>query len=129
MISHWVGESKMKPIGVDDFFQRKASNNETYSTLNSNEPTDKLVVIENITEESSENPDNLYEEAIVNLEEATKIIGSMTKLKNLLMLNTLLKKHIKFLRIYMQKQLLILKRMLFLKILINVPTTHLCILI
>ena len=44
MISHWVGESKMKPIGVDDFFKRKASNNEKYSTLNSNEPTENWLL-------------------------------------------------------------------------------------
>ena len=88
----------------------------------------KLVVIENITEEYSENPDKIYEEAIVNLEDATKIIRSMTKLKNLSMLNKLMKKHVKFLRSFMQKQFLILRRMLFLKILMNAPTKHLCIL-
>ena len=47
---HWVGHSKIKPIGVDEFFKRKAFNNESDSTVNINEPTDKIVIAEYILE-------------------------------------------------------------------------------
>ena len=41
----------MNPIGVDEFFKRKSFNDETYSTLNFNEPTYKPVDAEYIMEE------------------------------------------------------------------------------
>ena len=37
MSCHWVGNSKIKPIDVDEFFYRKAFNDETYSTLKVND--------------------------------------------------------------------------------------------
>ena len=57
----------MKPIDVDELFNRKASNNELDLTLNVNDPTEEPVVANNITQEYYVNTDRLDEESIGNL--------------------------------------------------------------
>ena len=52
---HWVGYLKMKPIDVDEFFNRKEIINELESSLNVNEKTKASVDAEKIPEEASAN--------------------------------------------------------------------------
>ena len=48
MTCNCVVYSKMKPIGFDELFNRKAFNNKLDSTLSVKEPTDEHVVEDNI---------------------------------------------------------------------------------
>ena len=50
MTYHWVVHSKMKPIDVDELFNRKSSSNGSGSTLKVNEPINETVVSEETTE-------------------------------------------------------------------------------
>ena len=43
MTCNWVGYLKMKPIDVDELFNRKSLDDETYLNLKNNEPTGEPV--------------------------------------------------------------------------------------
>ena len=70
----------MKPIEVDKLFRKISLNNETYSYLHFNEPTEEPVVADKIIEEASASPDNLDEEACFHPEDVPKI--RMISMKN-----------------------------------------------
>ena len=47
MTCNWVGYLKMKPIDVDELFNRKSLDDETYLNLKNNEPTGEPVKVHN----------------------------------------------------------------------------------
>ena len=55
MVCHWVGRSKMKPIDVEELFNRKVVIDELETNLNDNDKTEALVVSEEIQEDASVN--------------------------------------------------------------------------
>ena len=65
MSCHRVFHSKINPIEVDELFKRKAFKDEKYLTFKVDDQTEETVDAEDITEDASENPDNLYEESRV----------------------------------------------------------------
>ena len=52
MINHWVRHSLMKPIGIDELFNRRVIIYELESSLNYDDSIDALVVAEGETEAS-----------------------------------------------------------------------------
>ena len=50
-MNHWVGHSKMYPIGVDELFEGKFIINELESSLNNDDETEASVVVAVVQED------------------------------------------------------------------------------